>query len=356
MSRRNRTVAAFALRAGMDPELALLMLAESAKLNMSKASAVIPKNKIAIAEVVLGLAAKVKEKKRLVEPNNEPQQPTVIPKAPPKKVLVVAPIPARVDGVPLIGRRVEIEYLNLETVENIHWFLVKEFQKTRDPIDPPGVRDKNLLNSALTRYKTSLGRDLKYPTLAMASAALIHSLIHNHPFHNGNKRTALVSTLAFLDLNGETIRCDEDELFQFIKSVGGHMIYAAEEKQTNSQVFSDKEVEVIARWIHSRMHRKMAPSRYLKYRELKTILSSYGCNFVFARKGYMNIECGDLRTQIWYGGEGREMDVSTVQKIRSELHLDEAHGCDTSAFYNAERRLPQFITKYRKVLDMLAKE
>src|SRR5258708_1626270 len=71
----------------------------------------------------------------------------------------------------------------------IHNQLVRDFAESGDPIDPPGIRDRGeLLESALSRPQTSIGTTLKYPTIEMAAAALLHALVHNHPFHNGNKR------------------------------------------------------------------------------------------------------------------------------------------------------------------------
>jgi hypothetical protein len=202
-----------------------------------------------------------------------------------------------------------------------------------------------------------LGRDLKYPTLELGAAALLHSLVHNHPFHNGNKRTALVSCLVFLDVNGASIKCTEDELFKFMMDVGAHRIFTVSAEDSKDSVdYADQEVWAIAQWVHGRVYRKTVPSRYLKFRELRSILQKYGCELGAVSGGYINIQCGGRKTQVWYGGEGREVDISTIKKIRHDLHLDEQHGCDTAMFYNADGRLPHFITRYRKTLDLLARE
>jgi len=96
----------------------------------------------------------------------------------------------------------KIRFLTPDEVTSFHLALAKDFALHRDPIVPVGVKSDNLLASAVFRPHTSIGRSLKYPTIEMASAALIHSIIHNHPFHNGNKRTALVSMLVMMDENG----------------------------------------------------------------------------------------------------------------------------------------------------------
>lgn len=77
-----------------------------------------------------------------------------------------------------------------------------------------GVRDLGLLESATYRPQTGYYADL--PEMA---AALMESLIINHPFLDGNKRTAFVATDTFLRLNGFRLRLDQAEAHSFI--IGG---------------------------------------------------------------------------------------------------------------------------------------
>lgn len=84
------------------------------------------------------------------------------------------------------------KYLTEEDLVAIHAALVEDFMGDADPIEPPGLRSSEMLGSAAYRPHTSLGHTLKYPTVEFAGAALFHSVILNHAFFNGNKRTALV--------------------------------------------------------------------------------------------------------------------------------------------------------------------
>jgi death-on-curing family protein len=103
-----------------------------------------------------------------------------------------------------------------------HFELVRLFQKEKDPIVPAGVRDENLLRSAVERPATSLGNTEKYRSLEAKAAALFHSLMMNHPFHNGNKRTALVATLRFLDRYDRRVVASDDDVFAFVIEVAAH--------------------------------------------------------------------------------------------------------------------------------------
>lgn len=78
-----------------------------------------------------------------------------------------------------------------------------------------GVRDLPLLLSALARPRATFGgRDL-YGTIEEKAAALVHSLIRNPPFVDGNKRTALTLLYAFLDRNGAHLRAAAREEVAF---------------------------------------------------------------------------------------------------------------------------------------------
>ncbi len=75
-----------------------------------------------------------------------------------------------------------------------------------------GVRDTNLLNSALLSvYQTYDGKEL-YPTKQEKAARLCYALISNHAFLDGNKRIGVLVMLSFLDINGIHLTYTDDEL------------------------------------------------------------------------------------------------------------------------------------------------
>ena len=224
----------------------------------------------------------------------------------------------------------------------IHQELVNDFVDHSDPIDPPGVRDENLLESAISRPHTSIGNLNKYPTVEMAAAALLHSLIHNHPFHNGNKRTAVVGMLAFLDLNRLLLTCDEDELFKILLRIAQHSIVS-----TSLSQLPDREVLYISEWIHQNSRRIEKGDRTISFLRLRKLLSRYDCAYsvpkanqiVITRKFHKKrILLKDkqliLETRTSYKDEGRDINSLSIAKIRKELQLDEVHGIDSASFYD----------------------
>ncbi|MBM3886807.1 type II toxin-antitoxin system death-on-curing family toxin [Candidatus Dependentiae bacterium] len=74
-----------------------------------------------------------------------------------------------------------------------------------------GIRDMNLLESALARPQTMIGGVFMYPDLHTMAAVYAHGIIKNHPFFDGNKRTGMATALTFLNVNGhESILSSKD--------------------------------------------------------------------------------------------------------------------------------------------------
>lgn len=74
------------------------------------------------------------------------------------------------------------------------------------------LADFGLLESAVLRPQTTIGGADAYPSIHEKAAALMHSLIRNHPFVDGNKRTAVVATFTFYLLNGWEIRAEDSDV------------------------------------------------------------------------------------------------------------------------------------------------
>lgn len=64
-----------------------------------------------------------------------------------------------------------------------------------------GLRDVGLLESAVMRPQATYSGEDLYPTMLEKASALLHSLLMNHMFIDGNKRTAMFSCMTFLELN-----------------------------------------------------------------------------------------------------------------------------------------------------------
>lgn len=76
-----------------------------------------------------------------------------------------------------------------------------------------GIRDPGLLDSALARPKNLLAYSAEVPDLALLAASYAWGLVRNHPFVDGNKRTAYVVCRTFLILNGWELEAAQEEKY-----------------------------------------------------------------------------------------------------------------------------------------------
>ena len=82
-----------------------------------------------------------------------------------------------------------------------------------------GVRDINLLSSAIYMPESSFGGQYLHKTIPAMAAAYAFHICQNHPFIDGNKRVALASSLVFLDINGYELKCKDETLYNKIMDV-----------------------------------------------------------------------------------------------------------------------------------------
>lgn len=101
-----------------------------------------------------------------------------------------------------------MKYLTAEQVLFIHARLIEETGGSH------GVRDLNMLLSAIGRVQARFNEQDLSPGLFSKAAALMDSLIRNHPFVDGNKRTGVTAAGLFLRRNGYRLAADSDNLVE----------------------------------------------------------------------------------------------------------------------------------------------
>jgi death on curing protein len=110
--------------------------------------------------------------------------------------------------------------IEISEVEKIHDILIERFGGAK------GIRDKGILESAIGRpFQTFDGKDL-YPNPVDKAAAIFESIVSNHPFVDGNKRTAYVLMRLILKRNQLDIDVDQDVKYDFvIKAAKGELTF-----------------------------------------------------------------------------------------------------------------------------------
>jgi len=87
-------------------------------------------------------------------------------------------------------------HLGIDIVRKIHAEVIKQFGGAR------GIRDENLLASAVLTPQSSFGGKSPYADIVEIAAAYLFYICKNHPFIDGNKRTAMMAAIVYLRLNG----------------------------------------------------------------------------------------------------------------------------------------------------------
>lgn len=106
-------------------------------------------------------------------------------------------------------------FLTKEEVISAHYFIMRKM----DDADQAGVKDHGLLESAVHRPEQSIFGEDAYPDLFAKAAALLESMVKNHCFHNGNKRTAYLVTKSFLLMNGKHLKMEREYAVEFIVGI-----------------------------------------------------------------------------------------------------------------------------------------
>ena len=105
------------------------------------------------------------------------------------------------------------KFLSLDEVLELHDDPISSFGGT------PGVRDEGLLESALAQPQATFGGIFLHPTISEQAAAYLYHIAMNHPFIDGNKRTAFAVTDTFLRLNGCALNLTDDRAYDLVMRV-----------------------------------------------------------------------------------------------------------------------------------------
>ena len=82
-----------------------------------------------------------------------------------------------------------------------------------------GIRDLSLLISGIAMPETTFDGEYLHGNPFEMAAAYLYHIARNHPFIDGNKRTALMSALVFLGLNGQRLEAEADSLYELVDGV-----------------------------------------------------------------------------------------------------------------------------------------
>jgi prophage maintenance system killer protein len=271
--------------------------------------------------------------------------------------------------------------IGLRDVLAAHFLIVDYFAEKNYGIGGVGPRSVDLLHSALSRQFTGFDGVRKWKGLYETCATLMFGLIMNHPFHDANKRTALLSTLALLQRKRQIVTLEQKKLDRLVVAIAGNTLqnYFAREARYEDQLQalsvtsnSDAVVRVVADFLRRSTRPKDLSSRSVTYSELNRNLKRRGFELRNPNGNYINVvrveparparlfgigaksEREFFLGQVGFPGWKEQVHKSAMKTIREKTKLTPEHGCDSQVLFEDAEPLSALISEYAEPLRRLA--
>lgn len=259
--------------------------------------------------------------------------------------------------------------LGLWEVLDAHFLIADFFYQEGRGIGGVGPKDINSLHGCLYRQFTGYDGINKWNNLFDIAATIMYGLIKNHPFHDANKRTALLSTLFFLYKNNYIPTVSEKEFENFTVEVAEDGITKRRRYKKLLKRGDDPEILFISKWIKSKIRRIDKKEYVVTFRELSKILNTHGFDFgdssgnrvdiiqIRVKKKLITREKYETREKIGrigFPGMTRQISKADLKKVRELTGLTYENGYDSEVFYRGAAGLRTLITRNQDALKRLA--
>ena len=121
-------------------------------------------------------------------------------------------------------------FIDLEIVLKIHFRQIEKFGGSH------GIRDQGLLESALAQPQATFSGELLHQNIYEQAGAYLYHLAMNHPFIDGNKRTAFAVMDTFVRVNGYQLNLSNEDAYELVIQVANHQL----DKQKLMSYLKDK--------------------------------------------------------------------------------------------------------------------
>lgn len=272
----------------------------------------------------------------------------------------------------------DLSFISVQDAINMHDLLSNnvELLNIMDPVEPRGVKSINMLESAISKQQAGFGDYFHYDNVYKNCAAVLYGIINNHPFNNGNKRTAFLCMLKHLFNNGYVLKCDvsQTEIYNFLIAIASNRLkqHAATQCPKFYKQYAkinwddDLNILYIAHWIRRSAISKQRQIKYeLTDNELVKILNNAELDAKFEghilkvsnRVSLVDKFLGKSKKTCEYGRNAKKNRVSReiVHKIRKDFNLTSENGFDDVNFYNPETFFDQELLTYKSLIYKLSK-
>jgi death-on-curing protein len=264
--------------------------------------------------------------------------------------------------------------ISLSEVLKAHYLLIDHFAKKGEKIGLRGPRGTDLLLSALSRQTVEFNNAGKWKDDYQVISTLFYGLIQNHPFHDCNKRTALLILLHHLLKCKKIPTLGKTGLEDLTISIASndYSLYPKYDKFNKLYSKSDACVYFIADYL--RLNTRPAQETYhpITYSELRDRLLKFEFSlellplsdgkkagiFKIEKKksffGQVKIIAKKLIGQITFKGWEHEVSFAMIKRTRNITGLTSELGYDSQSFFENDEIFYQFIITYEGPLKRLA--
>jgi death-on-curing family protein len=237
-------------------------------------------------------------------------------------------------------------YLNCEDVLDAHYLICDHFLKLGEGIAGFGPKDFGLLSSAVSRQLSSAFGSFIYEDFWDIASSLIFGLINDHPFHDGNKRTAFLSSVFFMLEHGYVPSVDITEVEDFTVEI-------ADFKAVHGRHMEVTEISPRFKRMFRKLDNRM--SYIVTFRELNNLLRQHGCSIANPDGNFINVYKGETRvSQIGFPDWGSEVSRAAISTVRKSTGLVPENGVDAQVFFKGADPLSKLIGDYEEPLRRLA--
>lgn len=266
-----------------------------------------------------------------------------------------------------------VALLSYEDVLDAHFCIVDFFTREGYGIGGIGVKEVGTFVSTVERQYTGFGQSDLYKNEYEKIASLMYGIIKNHPFYDGNKRTAFLCALLQLYRMGRVITVSEKEFEDLMVEIADDTIARkAALKELKKKKTPNAEVVFLGRYLEKNSRKKARLTKTIKFRELRQIVEANGFTFSSANKGTIDlIKISERRIErfwlkdrvernetvhrtIAYHGEGVDVPDNTVKLVRQSCGLTDQDGFDGEVLLRDAQPTFQLINSYRTALQNLA--
>lgn len=281
-----------------------------------------------------------------------------------------------------------ISTLTVECIIHLHSLLSRHYGDLpeMEPVSPPGIKDKGMLESAVMRQQTGSLGWYKYSDPFTNCSTLVFGLIKNHPFFNGNKRVALLAlikhlycngfvlnpNLKMLDLYALLIAVADGKMVEFLNK---HDKKATGQKPWNQIVKKvamndDETVEYVGFWLkRNSINKDQGTASNTKFAHLREILKAKGIEvrqegakiilWQEIQPTILGIRIGSKkivnRKEYSIGNTRTHISKVIINSIRKDYGLSNQDGFDNASFFNDADFIDEAIIKYKRIIYKLSR-